>query len=346
MLGSACDFAGIAITRAHVADPPATNNSLAVRYNAAVDFLVSNGYVSAAEGKHPKYRLTEKGRSAVPEDLKESVPEPVFMAFASHPPPAAGIRRRISLGERSFALREAQAEASRKLEAAVREAEDRHVADVVARATAFLAKTPLSRLHQQFTNVSAKADDPDWKISRSARGIMAAIVAERERREGLVPGSGRREGAFHWPRTDAFPGLGDSHFEIDAEKSGILSASGYAVGHTRGEAEDRRRETLCKLFEGDLPEGDFPDEYRLSWGGNASAARLRKIAYTIAAMTRNFKRRDLAVLERAIGEWEADLQFLHDAYYVGKFTFEWPETDIGSSCEEEASPSEGRSMAA
>lgn len=52
------------------------------------------------------------------------------------------------------------------------------------------------------------------------------------------------------------------------------------------------------------------------------------------------------MLERAIGEWEADLQFLHDAYYVGKFTFEWPETDIGSSCEEEASPSEGCSMAA
>lgn len=333
-LEEACSLAKVPPRKAHVAYPPSTNNSLEVRYHAAVDYLVTNGYVALSKGKNRKYALTDKGREISPDSLADPIPdiEPKFRAFAPTPPPQPAFR------PRSPASRRQADTLSPTLEAAIRGAEDRHVAEVVAKATAALAKTPLSRLYQQYANVSAKTGDPDWRIARSALGIMAAIDSERQRRESLVVGSGRREGAFRWPSTDATAGNGDGGLEIDSEKSGVLSNCGYVVGHTRGDPEEKRRDTLRRLFEGDVPSVDFPDGYRLSWGGNGSGARLRKMAYTIAAQTRNFKRRDLAVLDRAIGEWEADLRFLHDEYYVGKFTFEWPDTEIGAGLDQEAIP--------
>ena len=48
------------------------------------------------------------------------------------------------------------------------------------------------------------------------------------------------------------------------------------------------------------------------------------MAESIAAFARNAKRRRQINLNDAIGEWEADLEFLYEEYYVGHFHFAWP----------------------
>ena len=60
-----------------------------------------------------------------------------------------------------------------------------------------------------------------------------------------------------------------------------------------------------------------------------SAQRLRKLAETIAALTRNAKRRRDSIMATAIEHWEQDLEFLYYEFYVEKFYFGWPTTDLG-----------------
>ena len=67
--------------------------------------------------------------------------------------------------------------------------------------------------------------------------------------------------------------------------------------------------------------GPGPREARLR-----AAARLKKMAETIAALARNAKRRNNASLDQAIRDWEHDLSFLYHTYYVGHFGFGWPST--------------------
>lgn len=84
------------------------------------------------------------------------------------------------------------------------------------------------------------------------------------------------------------------------------SQAGYRVGSTRGEPEAARWRTLARLFHDDIAHAPRGGE----WGSRGSARRLKKIAYTIAALAWNAKRRGLQ-MERAVTEWEADLEYLH-----------------------------------
>jgi hypothetical protein len=59
----------------------------------------------------------------------------------------------------------------------------------------------------------------------------------------------------------------------------------------------------------------------------STARRLQKLANTLASLARNAKRRRTASLDRAIHEWEQDLGFLYEKYYVGLFGFGWPATE-------------------
>jgi len=63
------------------------------------------------------------------------------------------------------------------------------------------------------------------------------------------------------------------------------------------------------------------------WGEPQTAQRLQKMANTLAALTRNAKRHDLRSYATAIDDWEGDLAFLHERYYVHLFQFGWPATD-------------------
>lgn len=56
--------------------------------------------------------------------------------------------------------------------------------------------------------------------------------------------------------------------------------------------------------------------------------RLKKMAESIAAFARNAKRKRTSVLDDAVVDWEADLRFLFETYYVGKFRFEWPSISL------------------
>jgi hypothetical protein len=47
---------------------------------------------------------------------------------------------------------------------------------------------------------------------------------------------------------------------------------------------------------------------------------------SIAAFTRNAKRKRGSGMWAAIKDWEQDLEFLYTEYYVGHFRFAWPES--------------------
>jgi hypothetical protein len=153
--------------------------------------------------------------------------------------------------------------------------------------------------------------------------VLDAIRREWTARRGrpLVPGD-----YFHWPGTDARSG----YRELDTEqwlKHGVLQFVGYKVGNLEGEPQGVRERILSELFSGPIPPA-FPPAYLNEWGKPGSSARLRKMADTIAALTRNAKRRRDARMMMAIRDWERDLEYLYLELYVGHFQFDWPLTTI------------------
>ena len=62
------------------------------------------------------------------------------------------------------------------------------------------------------------------------------------------------------------------------------------------------------------------------WGMPYSPKRLQKMANSIASFARNAKRRHDTKMDNAISEWETDLRFLYEKFYVGRFGFGWPST--------------------
>lgn len=105
----------------------------------------------------------------------------------------------------------------------------------------------------------------------------------------------------------------------------MLSWLGYHVGATKGEPENYRRFILDTVFSSELPPVDSL-AYVLSWGRANSPQRLHKLADTIAALVRNAKRNSRRNLGQACEEWEEDLRYLYDRYYVDHFHFAWPES--------------------
>ncbi len=164
------------------------------------------------------------------------------------------------------------------------------------------------------------------KLQFQARQIIEAINEEWDRR--------REEGVdsdefFKWPTTEAETGDGSISTGAWLEK-GMLLYMGYKVGHTDGRDRSVRKLILHEIFEGALPPV-FPHRYLNEWGEAGSAGRLQKMAECIAAFARNAKRRRDNKMEVAVGQWESDLEYLYDEYYVGKFHFAWPTAHIDSA---------------
>lgn len=131
---------------------------------------------------------------------------------------------------------------------------------------------------------------------------------------------------FEWPSTEASPG--SNKIELGhLPQEGIFSYLGYRVGNTQGISSDLRRLILRQMFERHLPPV-FEPTYLMEWGSPRSSQRLRKMAETLAAFTRNARRRDEDTLIDAIRSWETDLRHLYDRYYIGHFHFAWPPTTI------------------
>lgn len=95
-----------------------------------------------------------------------------------------------------------------------------------------------------------------------------------------------------------------------------LKMFGYTVGKTKGWAKSEREGFLSDFMEMALPAivaQTFGDEY----GEPMSTVRLRKIAYLIAGVAKNFYRNDPQRYAEAIADWESDLAFLKRKYYLG-----------------------------
>jgi hypothetical protein len=127
---------------------------------------------------------------------------------------------------------------------------------------------------------------------------------------------------FPWPTTDAPVGTGS----VEAKawrREGMLAFLGYHVGITNGLEELSRRAILDTAFLAALPPLNGLS-YMQEWGEPNSARRLRKLAESLAAFTRNAARRREGSFSVAIAEWEADLKYLYVQYYRNRFEFPWP----------------------
>lgn len=133
---------------------------------------------------------------------------------------------------------------------------------------------------------------------------------------------------FVWPTTEAPEGLLPINGNIEWHPQGVLSYLGYKVGEN-GAEENTRHSILTSIYCNNLP-NLISQEYMLTWGAPNSAIRLKKMANSIAAFTRNARRNNPIVFIVAIDEWEADLLFLKYTYYIGKYDnlFIWPLANI------------------
>lgn len=133
------------------------------------------------------------------------------------------------------------------------------------------------------------------------------------------------QGWSGWPSTHVTAGNRLlKHMDIPGE--GMLGHYGYCVG--RNSPKDWvRREVLRRVFEEDSLPNINDAGYMESWGGPKSAARLQKMAESIAAFCRNQLRRTIRS-ELAISHWESDLAWLKETFYHGHMRFVWPDPRV------------------
>lgn len=187
-----------------------------------------------------------------------------------------------------------------------------------------IPKMKLRDILQLWINaITILADDRKSKKHVDAQRVVDAIRKEWVRRQRLPIDPSEY---FKWPSTEAIGGDGS----IDARgwlPEGVLKCLGYKVGTHEGLSRNLRQRILDEIFDGPIPPM-FPFEYLYEWGAPGTAQRLRKMAETIAALTRNAKRRRSAEMATAIDHWEQDLEYLYYEYYVEKFHFAWPSTEL------------------
>lgn len=165
------------------------------------------------------------------------------------------------------------------------------------------------------------ADTSKADQHQKAKLVLEAVSVEWQRRAGVTGDRG-----FKRPSTEARGGDGSLRFD-KAQSEGMLAYLEYRVGRTNGFHSPVRQSILSRVFEGSLPPV-FEQAYMDEWGGNRSETRLRKMAESIAAFARNAKRKNDDALDEAIRQWEQDLKFLYDRYYIGHFRFGWPVTNV------------------
>jgi hypothetical protein len=134
-----------------------------------------------------------------------------------------------------------------------------------------------------------------------------------------------RNQTFPWPNTAATSGSGNLSSDVFINPKGVLKQYGYKVG-MKGIPESQRRNILNIIFLESLS-SDGNAAYLSDWGNPNTSTRLRKMAESIAAFTRNGKRHNINDFSQAIQDWESDLAYLKRTYYEGHFDFYWPRTD-------------------
>lgn len=306
---------GIGPHEINVPFPPGSNRTFENLFNAAAWFLRHQKLAVKVSRKGALgYQITETGRAVADgaqefnRDLFDRIFEPELKVWAS--------------GVRENETTKAQEEAAERERAKIRELAAESAAPVLA----LLAAMPLKRMHRLLENAEKiSADETASPEKREAASLVIdAVHTERQRRGADNPALAWMDGSFRWPSTVVHSGGGGLALEADEE--GLLSTIGYHVGRTKGEAPYVRRRLLSRIFEGELPD---VGAWQHSWGRPGTGSRLKKLAETIAAMTRNAKRRRQR-MDAAVADWEDDLHFLHERFYVGRFDFQWPTTAIAA----------------
>lgn len=147
--------------------------------------------------------------------------------------------------------------------------------------------------------------------------IVTAIEREWSRRIKELP----EIEAFKWPSTDVGLGSGGGNFE--RQEISYLKILGYTVGKTDGLPDSSRQLILDRCFSGQLPPYQSISEMK-KWGEPKGSLRLKKMAYHIASLAKNFKKMPSRGYDDAIADWEDDLKYLYEKYYVRYFRFAWP----------------------
>jgi hypothetical protein len=178
--------------------------------------------------------------------------------------------------------------------------------------------------------LAAKADSA-WEDSDALQLILAELLfrkragAQKLRKkvtERLIEMS---QQSFLWPSTAVLPSshaLGGDQFWYS---DGLLSFMGYRVGQN-GVPASHRRDILDYVYHEAIPRVNST-EYMNSWSVPKSSGRLRKMAESIAAFTRNAKRNLFADMSSAVSDWEEDLAYLKRTIYDGRYNFVWPATE-------------------
>jgi hypothetical protein len=131
--------------------------------------------------------------------------------------------------------------------------------------------------------------------------------------------------SFPWPSTDVSIGTGKLD-GADWPKESLLSFMGYRTGQ-KGADEDSRRAILDFIYTRNVPSVNSV-EYMRKWDRPYTGKRLLQMARSLANFVKNEKRKDPFAYAVSIEEREADLEYLKWTYYVGRYDFTWPQTDV------------------
>jgi hypothetical protein len=130
---------------------------------------------------------------------------------------------------------------------------------------------------------------------------------------------------FPWPSTEVSIGSGRLD-GTDWPKESLLSFMGYRTGQ-KGADEESRRAILDFIYTRNVPNVNSV-EYMRKWDRQNTGKRLLQMARSLANFVKNEKRKDPFAYAVSIAEREADLAYLKKKYYIGRYDFTWPRTDV------------------
>jgi hypothetical protein len=151
---------------------------------------------------------------------------------------------------------------------------------------------------RQLQNAFRVLAKPEHQLREQAIKLRQAVSSSW----GVLAAQGRW---FAWPTTLAPQGT-RALKGICWRPRGMLDYLGYHVGETHPTPRDIRSCILQYAFECHLPPLNDPT-YLSEWGEPQTTQRLKKLANTLAALTRNAKRLDAMSYATAIDDWEGDL---------------------------------------
>ncbi|MDC5706974.1 hypothetical protein OPW41_19365 [Vibrio europaeus] len=177
------------------------------------------------------------------------------------------------------------------------------------------------RLLEQESRITNDDFDPitdyEWSSDSSEKTLLKNVLLDSQ----YSPTSDTKP-MFHWPSTIASEADG-SLPEVEWPQIGVLKAVGYTVG-VQGLPQSARLFILKDVYSESLP-FVFSHAHMKEWGEPQSSTRLKKMAEALASFARGAKRKTQANMDKAISDWEHDLAWLKEEYYLKhKYVWVWP----------------------